>query len=499
MRSFLLPAALSMVVHAAVIRGTVVENQTGRPLARALVKLEPVKGTASTEQSIRTNRYGAFEFQQLGAGAYLLTASRTGFATAQYGQKQWKSSGVPVPVGAEDSYTVSIRLWRFGSITGTVLDENDVGLPEHEVVAYRNTRPPQPAAEAKCDDRGVFRFYGLEPGSYLIRTIGKQYDEGNYLPTFAKETDVVDQSFPVEVNLDQQVDRVDVRPFQGRLFSLTIRIDPLPQRMTGPVTITLVSDMGRQTVQSLSHRFNELPPGQYEIFADAPVLTQANQPGMQGEYQRVTVGGDIARTLSLHPVPELQFTFEGAPGDRNMQVLARRKDLAGSGESKVLELANNRFQLAPGPWELAIPPNPAFYVSNFSGPRHERPGDGRAEGWNEIGVGYGSPLVRFTLSSNVGTVQGAVRSGGQPVVGAPVFLEPSDLDPGRRVTDTFVTRTDLRGQYQFTGLAPGNYRVLSSFEYKVADSAAMSGARATPVIVDAGHTVQQDLELYAIP
>jgi hypothetical protein len=74
-----------------------------------------------------------------------------------------------------------------------------------------------------------------------------------------------------------------------------------------------------------------------------------------------------------------------------------------------------------------------------------------------------------------------------------------DLDAQRRVTDTFVTRTDLQGQYQFTGLAPGNYRVLSSFEYQMPDSPTMSNARAIPVKVDEGHSVQQDLDLYAIP
>ena len=74
-----------------------------------------------------------------------------------------------------------------------------------------------------------------------------------------------------------------------------------------------------------------------------------------------------------------------------------------------------------------------------------------------------------------------------------------DLEPQRRVTDTFVTRTDLHGQYQFTGLAPGNYRVLSSFEYQTPDSPTMSSARAIPIKVDEGHGVQQDLDLYVIP
>src|SRR5205807_9093230 len=105
---------------------------------------------------------------------------------------------------------------------------------------------------------------------------------------------------------------------------------------------------------------------------------------------------------------------------------------------------NGRAQLAGGPWQLAIPASPDYYVSAFSGPAHRRPPDGRAEGWNEIGSVSSGSIV-FTLSSNAGAVSGTVRTGGDSVSGAPVFLEPVDLDPRRRVDSPLVTRTDLRG------------------------------------------------------
>src|ERR1700683_2900754 len=82
--------------HAAIIQGTVVEAQTGRPLARTLVVASPVAGTAGAGKSVRTNVYGTFELEGLTAGAYIVTASRRAFATPQYGQKQWKSAGLTV-------------------------------------------------------------------------------------------------------------------------------------------------------------------------------------------------------------------------------------------------------------------------------------------------------------------------------------------------------------------------------------------------------------------
>ena len=495
-------ALATVALQAAVIQGIVVENQTSRPVARATVMLEPVTGGSGPRRSIRTNTNGFFSFTALSAGAYLLTASRTGFVTVQYGQKRWKSAGVPVVVAENDSPTLAIRIPHFGAITGTVMDENDVGLPDHDVVAYRNTQPPQLAARATSDDRGMFRIHGLEPGSYVVRTAGKQYDETSYLPTFSKETQTLDQSYPVQVDLDRQVDRADIRPVTGSLFTLTVEVVPVPPNPTEPLvpTITLVSEMGRQTVQGFGHRFGPLPPGQYELFSQAPL---ERRPGVQGDYRRISLNKDTQLTFVLREEPELLFTFAGAaiqasdPG--SIQVLSRRKDLAGTGVAEVLKLANNRVSLAPGPWQLAIRPNPSFYVSGFSGPRYQRFGDQRVDGWNDIVVGGGPRGVTFNLSSNFGAVHGTVKSSGEPVMGAPVFLEPFDLEPSRRVTETFATRADIHGQYHFTGLTPGSYRVLSSFEYLMADSAAMSSAGAKLVNIETARDLQQDLDLYVIP
>ncbi len=181
--------------------------------------------------------------------------------------------------------------------------------------------------------------------------------------------------------------------------------------------------------------------------------------------------------------------------------------MAGPGAAEVLSLDNTlgstlgnsrRVHLSSGPWQLAIQPNPAFYVSGFSGPPYQAPSNVHAEGWSDIVVGAGGS-VRFTLSSNPGSVHGTVKSSDQAVAGAPVFLEPSDLEPARRLSETFVTRTDIQGQYQFTGLAPGNYRLLATFEYSAADSAIMSNARAKSVRVESARDSQEDLDLYVAP
>jgi hypothetical protein len=492
-------ALATAALQAADVKGTVVENQTGHPVARAVVSLESVPGGSGLKRTARTNLNGFFEFPTLPAGVYLLTAARTGFATVQYGQKQWKSAGMPVTVAENVSAVLNIRLPRYGAIAGTVLDENDVGLPDHDVIAYRNTQPPRPVARAKSDDRGVFRISGLEPGNYLVRTAGKQYEDISYLPTFAKESETVGQAFPVQVELDEQVDRADVRPVTGRLFMLTVEADTVPPNPTEPlpVTMTLASELGRETVQGNVHRFGPMPAGEYEVFSQAPL---DKRPGFQGDYRKVTLNQDTTIRFLLHEEADVLFTFEGAavptgnPG--SIQVLARRKDLAGPGAEQVLKLDNNRAHLSAGPWQLALMPAPTFYPSGFSGQRIQQSGNGRADGWNDFTGGVG---VRFTLSGSPGAIHGTVKSGADPAIGAPVFLESEDLEPARRVTQAYTTRTDVHGQYRFSGLAPGNYRVLSSFEYASVDSVIMSQAAAKQVMVETTHDIQQDLDLFVLP
>jgi hypothetical protein len=402
-----------------------------------------------------------------------------------------------VSVAENDSAVLSIRLPHYGAIAGTVVDENDVGLPDHDVVAYRNTQPPRPVGRAKSDDRGMFRISGLEPGSYLVRTAGKQYEDVSYIPTFGRESQTVGQAFPVQVEIDQQVDRADVRPATGRLFMLTVEAATVPPNPTEPlpVTMTLASELGRETVQGNVHRFGPLPVGEYEIFSQAPL---ERRPGLQGDYRKINVTQDTTVKFVLHEEADVQFTFEGvsAQSVSSIQVLARRKDLAGPGAEQVLKLENNRAHLSAGPWQLALQPNPSYYAAGFSSSRNQAISDGRADGWNEFPGGFSA---RFTLSGSPGAVHGTVKSGAELVIGAPVFLEPVDLDPARRVTQTFTTRTDVRGQYRFSGLAPGNYRVLSSFEYLNVDSTIMSQAAAKSLLVEATHDLQQDLDLFVLP
>ena len=497
MRALLL-LLTALPLEAAILRGYAVEHATGKVLARTHVAIQPLPGTSGAAMSVYTNSYGVFEFINIPAGAYLLNASRRGFAPVHYGQKRWNAPGTPVVLDQDQTVTISVRLPRYGAITGYVVDENDVGMTQHEVIAYRNTRPPKAVAKFPTDDRGWFRIWGLEPGSYLIRTAGRRYDDGDYLPTFFRETLRVEEAAPVQVALDEDTADVRVRPYPGKLLTIGGVVNPCYGNQT--VTLTLVSDMGRETITTgSSFSFAGKPPGNYEIFAETP----ADRRMMAcGAYMPLALDNrdETGISLSMIRLASIAFNFEGVAGlDPNrIPMLIRRKDLAGESEAQSLRLVNGIAALNPGRWEVQLAPSPAYVATDFHGLRGERPENLRADGWVELMV-RGSGSVAWTLSDKPGAVHGTVTGPGHDAVpGAPVLLEAWDPAANQRVRDLRTVRADMQGRYQVPGLAPGTYRILSTLDVESPDSAEIDTLRPRTIKVEQGHDQQLDLDLSVI-
>jgi hypothetical protein len=457
-------AILASALPAAVLRGTVVEAQTGKPLARTLVAVHPVTGSAGATKSARTNSYGLFEFQLVAAGAYIVSAARKGFAPIQYGQTQWKSAGTPVVIEEGQDTVLKIAMPRFGVITGRISDEADVGLVDHDVIAYRNTRPPVMAGKAATDDRGMYHIFGLEPGTYVVRAGAKQYDDGGgYLPTFYKETAVVDGAYTVEVKLDRETPDVNIRPTPGRLYSIGGQVSGLG---TPPQTwaVSLISDMGYEMVTTDARgRFHFQPaaPGRYELLAQSP---------RGAGWLPVEIDRDRTETrVTAYPIPSVEFVFEdgkgGAVDASALQLMARRRDPTGPGPAQYLQLVSNHAQLTPGRWEFTLAPNASYY----------------SKSWTPAVITYGEAAVHFAVAANPGGVHGSVTgASGEAAVGAPVYLECAG--------EVRSTRTDVHGAYAFVGLAPGECKIVSSF-------AMQTGGQ--PIQVSEGQDLPVDLKLTA--
>jgi hypothetical protein len=494
--TLLLLAVAASAMQAAVIRGLVVENRTGYSVSHATVTLQPIPSGGQAPRTVRTGDSGEFAFGSVSLGAYLIKASRRGFMPMEYGQKRWNSAGVALVIENDSPVTVRLPLTRYSSITGTVRDPNEVGIPDQDVAAYTSTEPPRFVTRARSDDRGVFRISGLEPGTYLVRTTGGIDDDRAYLPTFSRQTLRVEDARPVVVYLDEDATDGDVRPTAGNLFNLSGSV-ALPNQPAYTVVVTLASDIGRTVSNGPAFHFPALAPGRYEIYAEAKAGSR-----VMGGYTEVLVERNMADfALPMNEVRESQFVIEGAGAAVSASGLLRRKDLAGVGPAEPLIIMNGvgRAQISPGRWEFLATPPDGYYVSHFSGSRNNT---ARPDGWNDIAAGGivgASGRYTITLSGSPGGIHGIVKSSGEPAASAPVFLETWDPVTRARLLDLRETRADIRGNYRFESLAPGDYRIMSTYDYIAPDSGAFDAARARQVGIESSTNLQVDLELDGIP
>jgi hypothetical protein len=492
-------------LHAAVIRGVVVEHSSGKPLARAQITVAPLPGTQGSTQTLRTNTYGNFECAGLAGGAFIVSAARRGFPPVQYGQKSWRGAGAPLVLAEDQSTFITIRMPRYGGITGVIVDENDTGMPEHEVVAMSNSRPPRVAGRAKADERGVFRISGLMPGRYLVRTIERLYEDGGYLPTFSRETLHADDAAVVDVDLDRDTDGAHVRPIPGALHAISstavscIIPPPGPPPFTLPVTVTLANEMGRETASTFcpggTFSFANRAPGPYEIFA-------ATEDG-QGAYIRLTLEDrDWEQKFPLLLMASVYVSFRGPQGKgvdySSVALQMRRVDLAGESPIEKEKIMNGRGRVIQGRWQFQLVPNPQYVAVDFRGCRTEERSQGYAAGWNEVVINQRTCNMTYILSSHPSAVRGTVTFGNNPVGGAPVFLEPWDTKDRKRLGDPLTARSDMQGRYELTGLAPGTYRLVSTFEYLNPEVVDIDEMRPHTVVIEEGRDQQQDLDLWVI-
>ena len=202
----------------ALITGRVVDGATGQPIPEAVVALNPPGGRgaargmgtaggspeiqqameaamaaaaaaagrgATGQQRVMTGADGRFVFHSLPPGTFQLSATLTGYTSSLGVSLSPSIAGVTGGISAAPSSTtlpvkegefatgVTLRLWKFGVISGTVLD--DAGEPAIGLVVQVARRVMAagrvrfvPAWSARTDDRGAYRISSIVPGDYLV-------------------------------------------------------------------------------------------------------------------------------------------------------------------------------------------------------------------------------------------------------------------------------------------------------------------------------------------
>jgi hypothetical protein len=490
-------------VHAGVIQGVVLENASGRPMARTMVRLDPVPHSGGGEArplTTRSGRSGHFVFSAVQPGLYLLAAVNDGYFPAAYGQRLPIGRGTPIQVTAESDLFAQLRLRHKGALTGRVLDENGIGTAGVPVLAYRARLPLRSAGSAVSDDRGVFRISGLDPGKYWARSGAHILNDGSgWLPTFAPQGREVRDARVYQVTVDADTTDADVSPEPGTLFHLSglIQCDA-----NGQANVTLSSETGHRNTKvacNTAYRFEGLAPAVYEVFA-------ARQDGTASGFSELFLDRDNdAGSIQLLQVPavniEVQRRGSSPAADSSVKLTGRRRDLSESQDER--EIAVPRTTLDPGHWELRAQPPRGQYVesiANLLGPPRRLWNAPPASDWYEVFVQQRYPSrIRITVSDQASQITGRVVTDGQPVPGVPVFLWPVADSTRRSLRGPLQTLSTAEGQFHFDSLPPGDYRILASFDVNDIDEELLEMSRASTVHVDALQVTNTEVALWIAP
>jgi len=207
------------------ISGKVV-NENGQRLPGAVVQIRAVGGNGPG-QTTATNREGEFRASGLDRAWYIVSATMPAYTP------QPRDPSLPQQPTYNLGDSVTLTLIKGGVVTGAVT--NATGDPvvavSVRVQMSRDANGRRTAngfrREMPTDDRGVYRVYGLLPGTYVVSAGGPNYygpseqsPFDNDIPTYAPSS-TRDNATEISVRGGEEVANIDIRyrGEQGRMIS----------------------------------------------------------------------------------------------------------------------------------------------------------------------------------------------------------------------------------------------------------------------------------------
>lgn len=314
------------------ITGQVV-SEDGRPLPYAVIYLNQVYSrVAGSPVTATTDSEGRFRSANLEAGLYVLNAMLPGFT----------STDMPADLNDFKYYRpgdfVNITLVKGGVITGTVRDANGDAVV---AVSVRATRMRDAAGrsaagrfsgffpERMTDDRGVYRIYGLPPGTYVVSAGSGQRgfggvnayegDAQTFFPSSTRDT-----AAEVPVRSGEEATGIDIRYRGERGHTISGTVTGFIETGVNsgvPILLRQASSGGFEATTFVmagtkpGFSFSGVSDGEYEVMAQQ--WGGATESSAASIPRRITIkGADVTGIeLALAPLASIngRVTLEAAP------------------------------------------------------------------------------------------------------------------------------------------------------------------------------------------
>ena len=308
----------------ATIRGRVVSAGTGAPIRHVQVNLNNTDGRWSGGPDL-TDAQGRFEFAQLPAGRFLLSASASGYVPRAFGESLLGESGTPIDlIDGQVMDKVELALVRGGAISGRIVDETGGSLAGATVTVQRVSGPESYPGTwgpghngqlATTDDRGQFRIYGLAPGDYYVTArfasqqramTGHARTVAGYAATYYPGTATESDARRVAVESGQEVEHITFAMSAVSLARISGRVTSGAGRATstGFVSVKASDKTGAVRENDTpelqpdgTFQTRGLPPGTYTILARAVV--DIDRGVMESARLEVSLNGESVDDVHL--------------------------------------------------------------------------------------------------------------------------------------------------------------------------------------------------------
>jgi hypothetical protein len=486
------------------------------------VVLEPaaagLSAIAADTIAADTDDKGAFSIRGIQPGRYSLSVSRDGFlatSVAWLGSIRLQHTfWVP---SNEVATGLTVRLRPFAVLAGRVsLEDGEPGM-NIRVEAYREHRYHlrhgySLAGSAMTNDRGEYRLFGLQPGSYMVaaeESIGDQVRETqslSYTTTYYVNSTKLGDALPVKLDYGQESGGIDVS--LKRVRKVTLHGNVI-NAQTGDAVTSATIEMQRVDANNTAsiavkmpvtfdhdRRFEirDVAPDSYVVWAES---ADAGKP----------LVGHAPLTVGEADIDNVELTILGARSGSAVLVNGgvRMDDVRLHFEprnerSKVIEVARAagaegyRFSLMDGDvydvFATNLPND--FYLSAV-----------RVNGENVMPVGIVGTAAsvdhpfELVLDSQGGRVSGRVLGSDDSLWSrASVALIPDP--PGGRVQSYREGAADENGLFVLRGVAPGRYLLIAWLDEPPCDYYDPDGlvrCRATGMSVEMEKAREQNVEL----
>ena len=475
------------------ISGKVV-NENGQPLIGASVFVSGI-GISMPGRRTTTDLEGAFRVNGLDPGLYTINAMAPAYTTEPAAPEFYRLGD-----------SVRLEMVRGGVITGAVtsaLGEPVIGV---RVRATRlrdskgqTPREPLFGHERVTDDRGIYRIYGLPPGTYLVSAGGGRevftasfnpYDSD--VPTYAPSS-TRDNAAEITIRAGEE-STADIR-YKGEP-GYTISGNVKTAGDSGAqISLTSVSSgmsvgSAFQTPGNRGFAFNGLADGEYKLMGQVITLMQTSKTPLLGmsDVKRITVKGANVTGVELIPKPmssvsgRISLERTKAPeceGKRpplfvETMVRAQRHEKDSENDDAMyLRIGahvttvdqNGAFvmrALPPGRYQF----EPRFFARywylqsitmNTSAPKPQKVD--AAATWTALKSGEQLTNVMITLAEGAASIRGrlALAEGSAAPSGMVVYLIPAEPDKAEDVLRFFVTEIASDGTFTLSNLPPGKY------------------------------------------